>query len=87
MSVHEHVKAGPAAGIGETICTTALAFLTVIACATSASAQSATNNSDSTSATATGALGHASGITNVGNWTARFTLHFVLPDAKVPCLF
>ena len=53
MSVQEHVKAGPAAGIGKTICTTALAFLTVIACATSASAQSATNNSNSTSATAT----------------------------------
>ena len=34
-----------------------------------------------------GALGHASGITNVGNWTVGFTLHFVLPGAKVPSLF
>ena len=33
-----------------------------------------------------GALGHAEGITNVGNWTAQFTLHFILPDAQVPTL-
>ena len=31
-----------------------------------------------------GALGHAPGITNVGNWTLQFTLHFLLPEAKVP---
>ena len=45
------------AGIGnllpKTICTTALAFLTVIACATSTSAQSATNKADLISAFAT----------------------------------
>ena len=34
-----------------------------------------------------GALGHASGITNVGNWTVKFTLQFILPGAKVPQLF
>ena len=34
-----------------------------------------------------GALGHASGITNVGNWTVKFTLQFILPGAKVPSLF
>ena len=34
-----------------------------------------------------GALGHAAGITNVGDWTARFTLHFLLPEAKVLALF
>lgn len=33
-----------------------------------------------------GALGHADGITNVGDWTAQFTLHFIFPDAKVPTL-
>ena len=45
MSVHEHIKALPPAGIGNLLpkktCTTALAFVTVIAWATSASAQSA----------------------------------------------
>jgi hypothetical protein len=43
MSVYEQINALPRAGIGKLltkkICTTALAFLTVIACATSASAQ------------------------------------------------
>ena len=34
-----------------------------------------------------GALGHAPGITNAGNWTARFTLHFLLPKAEVSTLF
>ena len=34
-----------------------------------------------------GALGHASGITNVGNWSLKFTLHFVFPGAPVPTLF
>jgi hypothetical protein len=32
-------------------------------------------------------LGHADGITNIGDWTLGFTLHFVLPGAKVPSLF
>jgi hypothetical protein len=32
-------------------------------------------------------LGDAEGITNVGDWTFGFTLHFVLPTAKVPTLF
>ena len=34
-----------------------------------------------------GAFGHAAGITNVGNWTLQFTLHFLLPEAKVPAFF
>lgn len=34
-----------------------------------------------------GALGHAAGITNIGDWTAKATLHFVLPNAKVPSFF
>ena len=34
-----------------------------------------------------GLFGHAPGATNAGNWTARFTLHFILPEAKVPTLF
>ena len=34
-----------------------------------------------------GALGHAGGITNVGNWTVQFTLHFLFPEAKTPALF
>ncbi len=34
-----------------------------------------------------GLLGHALGATNAGNWTARFTLHFILAGAKVPTLF
>jgi hypothetical protein len=34
-----------------------------------------------------GALGHAPGITGVGDWTARFTLHFILPKAEVAALF
>ena len=34
-----------------------------------------------------GLLGHALGATNAGNWTARFTLHFILTGAKVPTLF
>ena len=46
MSVYEQINALPPAGIGKLltkkICTTALAFVTVIACATSASAQSVT---------------------------------------------
>jgi len=29
----------------------------------------------------------APGITNVGDWTTKFTLHFVLPTAKAPSLF
>jgi hypothetical protein len=33
------------------------------------------------------ALGHASGDTNVGNWTALFTLHFLFPNVKTPSLF
>jgi hypothetical protein len=44
VSVHEHSKALPPAGIGnllpKKICTTALAFVTIIACARSVSAQS-----------------------------------------------
>src|SRR5512132_3138030 len=55
MRVYEHVKAlPPPVGIGNSlpkkICTTALAFVTVIACATSASAQSAPNNNPSAAA-------------------------------------
>lgn len=34
-----------------------------------------------------GAFGNAPGITNVGNWTAGLTLHFVLPNTKAPSLF
>lgn len=34
-----------------------------------------------------GLFGHAPGITNAGNWTARFTLHFILPKAPAPALF
>ncbi len=48
MSVYEHIKARPPAGIGNL-----LAFVTVIACATSASAQSVLNEADSMSASAT----------------------------------
>ena len=48
MNVLEHIKALPPAGIGNLLpkgtCTTALAFVTVIAWATSASAQSASNS-------------------------------------------
>ena len=32
-------------------------------------------------------LGHAAGITNIGDWTVGFTLHFVLPNAPTPSLF
>jgi hypothetical protein len=32
-------------------------------------------------------LGDADGITNVGDWTLGFTLHFVLPNARTPSLF
>jgi hypothetical protein len=32
------------------------------------------------------AFGRAPGITNIGEWTAMFTLHFVLPKAPVPSL-
>ena len=57
MRVYEHIKALPPAGIGnllpKKICTTALAFVTVIACATSASAQSVPNKADLISASAT----------------------------------
>lgn len=34
-----------------------------------------------------GLLKPAPGITNVGDWTFGFTLHFVFPNAKVPSLF
>ena len=54
MRVYEHINALPPAGIGnllpKKICTTALAFVTVIACATSASAQSVPNKADLISA-------------------------------------
>ena len=57
MRAYEHIKALPPAGIGslvsKKICTTALAFVTAIACATSASAQSVPNKADSISASAT----------------------------------
>ena len=47
MSVYEQINALPPAGIGNSltkkICTTALVFVMVIACATSASAQSKPN--------------------------------------------
>ena len=32
-------------------------------------------------------LGDAEGITNVGDWTVKFTVHFVLPNARAPSLF
>jgi len=32
-------------------------------------------------------LDPAPGITNVGDWTMKFTMHFVLPTAKAPSLF
>jgi hypothetical protein len=32
-------------------------------------------------------LGDAEVITNVGDWTLKFTLHFVLPNARTPALF
>jgi hypothetical protein len=32
-------------------------------------------------------LGDAAGITNVGDWSLKFTLHFVLPNARAPSLF
>ncbi|HMK21243.1 MAG TPA: hypothetical protein VK466_02855 [Terriglobales bacterium] len=32
-------------------------------------------------------LDPAPGITNVGDWTMKFTMHFLLPTAKVPSLF
>ena len=48
MRVYEQIKALPPVGIGNLLpkkmCTTALAFVTVIACATSASAQSVPDN-------------------------------------------
>ena len=51
MSIYEHIKALPSAGIGnllpKKICTTALAFVTVIAWASSASAQSVANKATS----------------------------------------
>ena len=57
MRVYEQIKALPPVGIGnllpKKICTTALAFVTVIACATSASAQSVPDKADSISASAT----------------------------------
>ena len=57
MRVYEHINAPPPAGIGnflpKKICTTALAFVTVIACATSASTQSVPNWADAISASAT----------------------------------
>ena len=57
MRVYEKIQALPPVGIGnllpKKICTTALAFVTVIACATSASAQSVPNKADSISASAT----------------------------------
>ena len=57
MRVYEHINALPLAGIGnllpKKICATALAFVTVIACTTSASAQSVPNKADSISASAT----------------------------------
>ncbi len=34
-----------------------------------------------------GLLPHAEGATNAGDWTARFTLHFILPKAKTLGLF
>lgn len=34
-----------------------------------------------------GLLDPAEGITNVGDWTLKFTLHFVLPNARAPSLF
>jgi hypothetical protein len=56
MRVYEHVKALPSVGIGNSlpkkICITALAFVTVIACATSASAQSVPDRADSIGASA-----------------------------------
>ena len=57
MSAHERINDLPTPGIAslspKKICTTALALLTVLACATSAFAQSAPNSSDSTGASAT----------------------------------
>ena len=57
MRVYEQIKALPPVGIGNLLpkkmCTTALAFVTVIACATSASAQSVPDKPDSISASAT----------------------------------
>ena len=54
MGVDEHIKALPSSGIGnllpKKICTTALAFVTVIACAGSAAAQTVPNKADSISA-------------------------------------
>jgi hypothetical protein len=54
VGVDEYIKALPSSGIGnllpKKICTTALAFVTVIACATSASAQLVPNKADSISA-------------------------------------
>jgi hypothetical protein len=34
-----------------------------------------------------GLLDPAPGITNIGDWSVKFTLHFVLPKAKAPSLF
>jgi hypothetical protein len=34
-----------------------------------------------------GLLDPAEGITNVGDWSLKFTLHFVLPNARAPSLF
>ncbi|MGA8650462.1 MAG: hypothetical protein WB677_07550, partial [Xanthobacteraceae bacterium] len=57
MRVYQHVKALPPAGIGyllpKQICTTALALLTVVAYATSVSAQSEPHKADSISASVT----------------------------------
>src|SRR5271168_3017180 len=56
MRAYEHINALPPAGVGNSspkkICTTAFAFVTVIACATSAFAQSVPNKADSMSASA-----------------------------------
>ncbi len=57
MRVYEHIHALPPAGVGnlliKKICTTVLAFLTVAACATSASAQSAPKWANSITGSAT----------------------------------
>jgi hypothetical protein len=63
VRVYEQINRLPPSGIGnllpKKICTTALAFVTVIACATSASAQSEPNKADSISASATRSSGQS----------------------------
>ena len=75
MRLYEHVRALPAASIGnvlaKAICTTALALVTVIACATSACAQ---GSSAAISASELSASELAKGITNPVTelWSLQF---------------